>query len=286
MSASNGAVDLTENGQYCGSAIAALPMFDLVELTAHTDTLWRYWAQSLAGHGVVSPSILTRPVGALINHWRDPRVLITQTCGYPYRVGLADSVGLIGTFAYDICEEGKPGVYRSVLVANDKNRERELSTFAWARTAINSRDSLSGCVSLGVALHRAKVGTLKTVIESGGHVNSLSMLRAQQVDLAAIDWLTWSLLSDVRPEALVGLSIIARGPEIPCPPLITADPSNVPVLRAALVDALTAIEKNSPETLRALRITGFHPREIDDYTPIIALGKEAAEVAPMVIEVD
>ncbi len=264
--------------------VVAFPMFDLVELAGHTDRLWACIRAELLKHNVVAPEIRTAPVGSLMKHWRDSQVLLTQTCGYPYHVGLRDQVGLIGTFAYNVCDDDAPGFYRSVLVTQVTNQHRALESFEQTRVSINNADSLSGCVSLGVALHRAGVRSVASVWESGAHVNSLAALQSETVDLACIDWLTWSLLADVRPAALDGLVIIGRGPQIPCPPLITADPTSVPLLQEALARAIDYLRTNNSETLTALRIDGLVRFEPMVYAATEALGDIAASLLPVSVE--
>jgi ABC-type phosphate/phosphonate transport system substrate-binding protein len=273
-----------------GSQLVAFPMFDLAELSEHTDALWRAWAKNLELVNVSVPIDRNRPEAPLMLHWRNPNVLISQTCGYPFAVGLQSNAGCIGTFAYDICDPGQAGMYRSLIVTHEDQADRSLDSFDGAALSINNADSLSGCVSFGVALHRAGVRNRQyNVFESGAHVNSLARLRNRESDLACIDFLTWSLLADVRPEAIEGLAVIGRGPQIPCPPLITAlpvvavVPGLIATLRSTLQRAIDDLRENNSETLRALRIDGFVPFDQGVYEPTVALGKIACQLMPVIV---
>ena len=265
-------------------------MFDFPELREHTDALWAAWASELHRLNVDAPSSLIRPDEALLTHWRRPELFISQACGFPYAAVLRPSVTTFGTFAYEIPEERQPGFYRSVIVARTEDHRAgtvfatdNLRAFNGATVAINATDSLSGCVSLGAALVNGGVTQVSNVVVSGGHANTLAVLQRGEADIAAIDAVTFALLGDVRPAAVDGITIIERGPRIPCLPLITGSPAHIVILQSALVSALVSLSEGSPEVLRALRIvSAVFPHE-DDYTATLALGDMAATLLPVSI---
>lgn len=273
---------------------ASLPMFDLVELKPHTDRLWAAMAKALIDAGAENiPLALTRPDEALIVHWRKPEMLLSQTCGYPLAVGLRTTAHLVGTFAYDLPNPEDAGFYRSLLVTRSNDSRAipgldfapaSLQSFAGSPVSINNRDSLSGCVSFGVALAVAGVGSVGDVLVAEAHVNSLAAIQSSRVDLATIDALTFALLADVRPEATAGLTVLGRGPCIPCPPLITSQASMVEPLRAAIKSAVGTLKAESPETLRALRIQRFQPMTMADYDATIELGETAKRFLPVHVD--
>ncbi len=269
---------------------SSLPMFDVPELREQTDALWAAWAIELGRLGLDAPPFLVRPDEALLTHWRRPELFVSQTCGYPYAAALRPSVTTFGTFAYEIPEELRPGFYRSVIVARVSDHRvgavvapGDLRAFNGATVAINATDSLSGCVSLGAALVNGGVTQVSNVVVSGGHANTLTVLQRGEADIAAIDAVTFALLGDVRPAALDGITIIGRGPTIPCLPLITGGSAHIPILQSALGSALMNLREGSPEVLRALRIfDAVFPHE-DDYTATLALGDTAATLLPVSI---
>jgi ABC-type phosphate/phosphonate transport system substrate-binding protein len=264
-------------------------MFDLPELHDHTTTFSSAWSAEIRRRGLVAPEIRTAPDGPLLPHWRHPGLVVSQTCGYPLVTTLRDQVSLLGTCAYVLPNPEEPGFYRSLLVARTDDPRAEASTapgvdlraFRASTLAVNNTDSLSGCVSLGVALVDGGVDQVGNVVVTGGHVLSLSALQSGRADLVAIDAITHALVSDVRPSALEGLTVIGRGPRIPCTPFITSTSGDAQLLRHAAVAAIELIRSECPHVLRALRISAFVPLTLADYEPTIDLGERAMALLPV-----
>lgn len=268
--------------------LASLPMFDFDELRSANDSLWSAIADELRARDIDAPTSLTRPEVPLSRHWRRPELLFSQTCGFPYAAYYRPHLSLIGTFHYSLPADDGPGYYRSLLVARSADRRvaadptaADLRAFCGATVAINNTDSLSGCVSLGVTLLDCGVDHVGDVIVTGAHADSLGEMQSGRVDLAIIDALTFALLSDVRPSAVEGVTVIRSGPRIPCTPLVTAQAALVEPIRAALPVALARVE---PSVLRALRISAFVEHSDDDYTPTIPMGERASELMPVAEE--
>ncbi len=85
--------------------VASLPMYDWPQIEAANDALWAAIANSLRAQGVEAPRKLARG-GDLTADWRNPRLLFSQTCGYPYVKHLRGEVALIATpeYAFAGCE--------------------------------------------------------------------------------------------------------------------------------------------------------------------------------------
>ncbi len=281
-------VDENHPSVRASSFLASLPMFDFNELQSAHDALWSAIADELRCLGIDAPRTLTRPEVPLSRHWRHPDLLFSQTCGFPYAAYYRPHLSLIGTFHYELPVDDGPGYYRSLLVARSADRRiaadptaTDLRAFSGATVAINNTDSLSGCVSLGVTLLDCGVDQVGDVIVTGAHADSLSEMQEGRVDLAIIDALTFSLLSDVRPSAVEGVSVIGRGPRIPCTPLVTGQPNLVEPIRAALPVALGRV---APSVLQTLRIQAFVEHSNEDYTPTIPMGERASELMPVAEE--
>jgi ABC-type phosphate/phosphonate transport system substrate-binding protein len=135
---------------------------------------------------------------------------------------------------------------------------------AGRRVAVNGYDSLSGWVSLRVA-----VAPLGPVLLTGAHARSVEALQHEEADLACIDAVTWALLRRHRPGAVAGLAVVGHGPVIPCLPLITTTTGDVDGLREALAGVRS----------EALLIDGFHPLGIRDYEPVRRLADVCAASA-------
>jgi len=81
--------------------IASLPMYDLPELRTATDAWWSGMAAALRRAGIDPvPDQLTR-VDSIAAVWRDPNLLLSQTCGYPLVREMADILQPVATPIYD-----------------------------------------------------------------------------------------------------------------------------------------------------------------------------------------
>ncbi|MCJ7926651.1 MAG: PhnD/SsuA/transferrin family substrate-binding protein [Pantoea vagans] len=208
----------------------------------------------------------------LLAHWRDDRLLLSQTCGYPL-VSQLPAVQLVGTFHYQAAGcSGRD--YRSWLVARDK--QATLADFNGQRAVANSPDSQSGYNALRFVAARQGV-TFSQLLLSGGHRQSLAALRDSQADIAAIDCVSWALLARYAPDELRGLHIIGETPAAPGLPLITAastSAARLATLRTALHQLVSdpAWRGVCDENL----ISGFSSVQRDDYQDVLAWEQQAA----------
>ena len=101
--------------------LAALPMYDLPELRTANDMLWQAIVARLTDAGVDAvPRSLTRNVPLYVL-WRDQRLLLAQSCGYPLVRSLQNAVVVVATPRYSAlgCEGSS---YRSVIVVAATDR--------------------------------------------------------------------------------------------------------------------------------------------------------------------
>ena len=77
------------------TGLVSLPMYDWPEVSDALDRLWGSIRQSLDELGVDAPVERARPDES-ITHWRNPSLLLSQTCGLPLRRYLLDAVTVIG----------------------------------------------------------------------------------------------------------------------------------------------------------------------------------------------
>ena len=263
------------------SLLASLPMYDFPELVEHTDALWHEIARQLVLRGVLDvPTDVVRPTGSLHDHWTNPALLLSHTCGYPLVRDLTGDQHVLGSFAVASGSVARPGWYRSVLVCRADDQRASASGvagFDGAALAVNDAGSLSGWVSLGVALADAGVRP-GPITFTGAHAFSVEAVRSGGADLASIDAHSFSLFSVHRPSAVVGIRVIGHGPEVAMTPLITAYGDLVPVLREAVVEALDAI---SPATRKALQITGFVEGGRDMHGRVLEFAAKAMSVLPL-----
>jgi ABC-type phosphate/phosphonate transport system substrate-binding protein len=200
--------------------------------------------------------------------WERGDVAFGQVCGYPAAAYLRDKLQIVGAFTHDVnYAEGHR--YRSVLVAN---RPGSASSFTSALAAANSEESLSGYVSLTVALHGPGAVGHKPIRFTGSHRESLAAVRRGDVEIASIDGLTLTHLVEEDATALDGLHVIGTGPLIPSPALYTSvnlPPVQVAELRQGLAE--TTADPSLRRVLARLHITGFVALDMSDYDTVLDL---------------
>jgi len=224
------------------SGKASLPMYDLPELRAHTDALWRAIARELRSEGVPGvPDDLERGP-SLDALWSDPELVFTQTCGYPLTHAFAGRLRVVATPRY--AAPGCDGaMYRSFIVVARDSPARDVADLRGARAAVNDETSHSGALALRA--HVASLGSgapfFGETLVTGSHLASLERVAGGEADVAAIDCVTHALMSRARPELIARTRVIARTLEAPSLPYATrADASDelVAALQRALRRAL------------------------------------------------
>jgi ABC-type phosphate/phosphonate transport system substrate-binding protein len=215
------------------------------------------------------PEQLTRglPVPGFLT---DPRLLIGQCCGYDLIYGFAASVDLIATPRYRAA--GCDGAnYRSLVLVREDRPADTLDGLRGGVCVINSFNSHSGANAL-----RALVAPLSRngrffseVKVSGGHVNSLALLRAGEADVMAMDCVLHALLSRHRPQALDGVRAIGQSASVPAPPFVTAAAGTAPVtaLRGAIAAALS--NPASQDARADMLLDGIEALPLQAYSRIV-----------------
>ena len=172
--------------------IASLGMYDRAETAAANDRFWALIRDALRAKGLAAPEDLVRGEGAYWAAWQDPKLVLSQTCGFPFRARLHDKVTLVATPDYGL-EGCPPGYYASVFVARAEDG-RCLPEFRQARFAYNEALSQSGWAA--PQNHAATMGFhFATLVETGSHRGSALAVAEGRADLAQL--------------------IIGRGPRVP-----------------------------------------------------------------------
>jgi len=221
--------------------IASLPMYDRPETAAANDRLWQ-GVRARLGEG---PGELTRD-GNPWDHWQSPDLLLSQTCGLPYRSRLYDRVNLVGTPVCDL-PDCPPGHYYSVFVARRDDPRDDPRDFAGAVLAYNEALSQSGWAAPQAWAAERGVGFAET-LHTGAHANSARAVAEGRADIAALDALSWRLMARTDRFA-EGLRVIGRTDPTPALPWITAATRDPAPIRAALAAALAAMSAGDRDTL-------------------------------------
>lgn len=225
--------------------IASLGMYDFRAAQAANDRLWALIRDGLRARGIAAPEALTRGEHAYWDAWAAPDLILSQTCGYPFRARLHDRVAYVGTPDYGV-EGCAPGHYRSVFVARADDPRGRVTQFDRAPFAFNEDLSQSGWAA--PHSHAAKLGlTLRPVLRSGGHRLSAQAVAEGRADLAALDAVTWRLLQ-TDPVA-ARLKPVGLTDPTPGLPLIAAQGSDTEATFAAVAAAIAALDAESRCTL-------------------------------------
>lgn len=226
--------------------IASLGMYDRPETRAANDRLWALIRDRLHQKSMPAPDFLTRGDGAYWKAWHAENLVLSQTCGFPYRSLLHDIVTLIGTPDYGVAD-CPPGYYCSVFVAREADPRAGLAAFRDARFAYNEDLSQSGWAA--PQNHAASLGFhFQPGPRTGGHLLSARAVATATADIAAIDAVTWAMLQRWEPFTKT-LREVARTPPTPGLPYITARHANAAVLFAAVQSGIAGLTPDDQDCL-------------------------------------
>lgn len=238
-------------------ATASLPMYDWSEIRPATDAFWA----GLARHAGLTGELDRRqPYDQL---WRDPAMIFSQTCGYPFTHEFRGKLNYIATPHYAV--EGCDGAnYSSLIFARE---DLPLSHFRNAKPAVNSLDSMSGMLALKLVFASHAVAAANPLI-TGSHESSLLAVQSGQADVCAIDAVVVALARRHRPQLLQGLHEIARSPLVPGLPFVTRS-GDVTRLREALHKAFA--DPALAMAREAMMLSGFSILPAGAYDIILQL---------------
>lgn len=225
--------------------IASLGMYDFGAAQAANDRLWGLIRDGLRLRGIAAPEALTRGEHAYWDAWQSPDLVLSQTCGYPFRARLHDRVAYVGTPDYGV-EGCAPGHYRSVLIARADDPRDRLQEFDGAPFAFNEDLSQSGWAA--PQIQAARLGlTLRPVLRSGGHRLSAQAVAEGRADIAALDAVTWRLM---QGEAVAArLKVVGLTDPSPGLPLIAASGADIEATFAAVAEAIATLDTESRDVL-------------------------------------
>ena len=271
------------------TSVASLPWYDLPELRAHTDHLWRRVARALRDRGVKHVPVALDRETPLEAQWASPRFLFGQCCGYDVVLTHRERLRAVARPVYDGARAG-PGRYRSLVLVSRTCDARSIEDLRGLRCVVNGCSSHSGMSVLRGLVSPLHVGGrfFSSVEVSGAHERSLDALAEGRADVAAIDSVVYALLARYRPAALAGLRVLVETPSAAAPPFVTSvhtPRAEVRTIRAALEEAFQ--DPDLVETRAALLLRGVLEVGTETYRSIRtcaerarARGYEMAETAP------
>jgi ABC-type phosphate/phosphonate transport system substrate-binding protein len=235
-------------------------MYDSASTRAANDRLWQAIRQDF-GRG---PDRLDRTADPHVT-WTSPDLLLSQTCGLPFRTDLYDRVALIGTPDYGI-RGCAPGYYKSCIVVRRDDPRNHLGEFEGARLARNDIRSQSGWAAIEQELIDRSLGFSfsEAVIDTGSHRCAAQAVAEARADLASLDAVTWTLLK--RETSLARhLRVLTTTRPTPGLPFITSRAENPRLLFAAIT---RAIETLSARDRARLLLRGLVTIPADAYLAI------------------
>ncbi|MEY4981862.1 MAG: hypothetical protein RIR62_128 [Pseudomonadota bacterium] len=236
--------------------IAALPMYDRAETAAANDRFWALVRDGLRARGIDAPDALRRGDADLMPQWLSPDLVLSQTCGFPYRARLHGRVQLVGTPDYGV-EGCPPGHYRSILIAHPDDPRGTLAAFDGAAMAYNDGMSQSGWAA--AQNHAAQAGIrLAAGPETGSHRASFLAVAEGRAALAAIDAVTFAYLSQFDA-ARDRVKVIGATDPTPGLPYVCALAVDAGAVLAAVESAIPALSPQDRALLRLKRIVQLPP---------------------------
>lgn len=255
--------------------IAALPNY--YSNKPALEAFWQALRARLAAAGLQGlPQALTWPTD-LRAHWRDPALLLGQTCGYPLVTELEGQVQVVGSLVYRA--PGAQGVRnRSQIVVRADDPATSIEAFRGRTVAFNGTDSQSGYNAL-----RALVAPLAVdgrffgqALEVGYHLSAAEAVRDARADIACIDCVSLAGFRRYLPEAVRGLRVLAETDDFTGLPLITSlqtDAATLEQLRRSL--AQTIADPAQRPVCAALLLEGFVPLGWEAYAKHRAMREQA-----------
>lgn len=228
-----------------GNAIANLMMYARPELEGAHDRLWQLIRSALADGGIAAPKDLSQTAGEF-EVWQSPDLVLSQTCGMPFRLWLHDKVSYVGTPDYGL-EACPAGYYQSPLIVRADDPRDTVDAYRNARFAYNALHSQSGYAA--PCAHLKPYGFwFENRLETGAHRASAKAVAEARADIAALDAVTWRLIQRYDSVA-ANLRVLDWTAPTPGLPLITAKGQDADAIFAAVSQAIAALEPADREAL-------------------------------------
>ncbi|MFT5894944.1 MAG: ABC-type phosphate/phosphonate transport system substrate-binding protein [bacterium] len=193
-------------------------MYERPQLADVHNRFWQLIRHQLANVGIDSPEVLFQNAEEF-SVWLNPELVLSQTCGMPYRLSLHERVNLVGTPDYGI--DGCPaGYYCSPLVVRADDPRNDLQDFKNSLLAFNQTISQSGYAAIYWHAQK-KYFWFDNKLKTGQHLSSAKAVAEGKADIASLDAVTWRLIQQHEPLAK-NLRVLEWTDPTPGLPLITA----------------------------------------------------------------
>ena len=198
--------------------IASLMMYQRPELVEAHNRYWQNIRNGLRDAGIDSPEHLSQDAEEF-SVWKSPDLVLSQTCGMPYRTWLHDKVELVGTPDFGV-EGCPPGYYRSALIVRADDPRTNIAAFKDAQFAYNQTFSQSGFAA--PYWHVKPMGFwFENLLHTEQHLGSAKAVADGHADLASLDAVSWRNIEAFEPFA-DSVRVLDWTVPTPSLPLITA----------------------------------------------------------------
>jgi len=173
--------------------------------------------------------------------WTSDDLILSQTCGFPYRARLHGLVNLVGAPDWGD-NDCAAGYYYSVVVVRRNDSRATLEEFSKETFALNSYDSQSGYIAMRnhLADHQHWFG--EEVI-SGAHRDSALMVASGRADIAALDNISWRLMCQ-HDSFVDELTVLEKTEPTPALPYITSLGVDSNIVFRALDSAISRLSND------------------------------------------
>lgn len=199
-----------------------------------------------------------------------PGFAVGQICGITYANAPAGQLRYLATMVAD-APNVPVGHYNSLLVTPRNGGLSTPADFdpARHRAVINETGSFSGNLTFSAHMACEHNAGLGTVMKSGAHINSISMVARGEADLAAIDRISFALAGRTVPGDVAGISVIGETRPHPGVPFV-ADASLPEHVIAALRDAVLGFRDDAAwkEMKSVLNLADITVLDEDLYPPM------------------
>lgn len=223
--------------------IASLMMYRRPQLDAAHGRYWQLIREHLRTAGIDSPDALSQDAEEFAV-WTDPDLVLSQTCGMPYRTWLHDKVTLVGTPDFGL-PDCPPGHYNSALIVRADDQRASIADFIDGTFAYNQTFSQSGYGAPYWHLHPLWFSRL---LHTEQHLLSARAVADGRADIASIDAVTWRLITQYEPFAR-DLRVLDWTEPTPGLPLITSKGRDAAAIFDAVAAATDQLEPRDKEAL-------------------------------------
>lgn len=233
--------------------IANLMMYSRPELVDAHEVYWDHIREQLNSAGIDSPVALSQDAEEF-SVWNHPQLVLSQTCGMPYRLFLHGKVNLVGTpdFALEGCP---PGYYNSAIITHKDDSGLPLASFEQKPFAYNQDISQSGYAAM--INHTGDRGiTLKQPVQTNSHLESARAVAEKRAAIASIDAMTWRLIQRYEPFA-AQLSVLEWTRPTPGLPYITSITLDPAIIFTAVKSAIAELPTDTRQTLGIADLTSI-----------------------------